>query len=350
MAATGNQDEVSEWDELKVETRDALYEVREKLKEINLLYEQSQVEVSKLAQRNAAVTVRLGQLQANFDTVPREDIRKYYDLSLDAQQRLFVMRGQLEKLQSDQAHLNRQAELLEIISGLLGRGPSQAGGGGNHSTNVETLEMLVQAQEAERQRLSRQMHDGPAQSLSNFILQTEIALRLLDLDQDKAREELANLKQSATAAFQKVRDFIFELRPMMLDDLGVVPTLKRYIQAFQDQAGLEVRLAVLGTERRLEPFLEVMVFRAIQELLANAAHHSQAKQVKVQLDVADTYVRAVVEDDGSGFDLETMSRRGGVGLQMIKDRVEMLGGQFEVDSVIGQGARISLQVPLRNGS
>jgi two-component system sensor histidine kinase DegS len=74
---------------------------------------------------------------------------------------------------------------------------------------VETVEMIIQAQEAERQRLSRQMHDGPAQALSNFILQTEIAMRLFTIDQGKAKEELSNLKLSATSAFQKVRDFIF---------------------------------------------------------------------------------------------------------------------------------------------
>ena len=82
---------------------------------------------------------------------------------------------------------------------------------------------VVEAQEAERQRLSRQIHDGPAQALSNFILQTEIAMRLFDIDTERARAELQSLKTSATSTFQKVRDFIFDLRPMMLDDLGLVP-------------------------------------------------------------------------------------------------------------------------------
>ena len=86
------------------------------------------------------------------------------------------------------------------------------------------------------------MHDGPAQALSNFILQTEIAMRLFDIDQEKARQELITLKNSATSAFQQVRDFVFELRPMMLDDLGLVPTLKRYVEAFKEQTNTSVRL------------------------------------------------------------------------------------------------------------
>ena len=100
--------------------------------------------------------------------------------------------------------------------------------------------MLVNVQEAERQRLSRQMHDGPAQALSNFILQTEIAMRLLDVDPVQARSELGNLKVAAMSTFQKVRNFIFELRPMMLDDLGLAPTIRRYADMFKEQAGVEV--------------------------------------------------------------------------------------------------------------
>ena len=101
---------------------------------------------------------------------------------------------------------------------------------------------MINAQEAERQRLSRQMHDGPAQALSNFIVQTEIANRLLDIDAKRAKEELDNLKNSAMNTFKEVRTFIFELRPMMLDDLGLFPTVRRYVDNFKEQTGAEVNL------------------------------------------------------------------------------------------------------------
>jgi two-component system sensor histidine kinase DegS len=205
--------------------------------------------------------------------------------------------------------------------------------------------MMIQAQEAERQRLSRQMHDGPAQALSNFILQTEIAIRLFDIDQQKAREELENLKASATGTFRKVRDFIFELRPMMLDDLGLVPTLKRYVDAWKEQVGVEARLMVTGKERRLESYEEVMIFRAIQELLHNAARHSSASSVKVQIDLGDALIRVSVDDDGKGFDQSGLNEKSGMGLKVIRDRVEMLSGIMEIDSIIGQGTRITFQLP-----
>ncbi|MEJ2708367.1 MAG: sensor histidine kinase [Anaerolineales bacterium] len=333
------------WDDLKEALQIDLDQYRRELKEIALMLEQSQLEVKKLTQRNASITAHLQQVQSQFDSLPRADIRMTYDSALDAQQRLFVMRGQVDKLQNDQNHLSKQVDLIERTLQVMEAGPGGKGGKQGPSETAEAVEMIIQAQESERQRLSRQMHDGPAQALSNFILQTEIALRLFDMDQDKAKEELSNLKMSATSTFQKVRDFIFELRPMMLDDLGLAPTVKRYIEAFKEQAGVDVRLTVTGQERRLESYQEVMIFRAIQELLNNVARHSRASQVQVQMDMGESNIKVVVDDNGKGFDYENLPERGMMGLKVIRERVEMLGGYFEVDSVIGQGARISLQIP-----
>ncbi len=336
---------VDVWDELKTRVQGELEQSRRELKEIALLLEQSQLEVNKMAQRNASITNHLQQVQSQFDTMPRADIRMAYESALDAQQRLFVMRGQVEKLQSDRTHLTRYISLMENVTGVLeGGGPTQ---GSNRSTSGtgHTVEMMVQAQESERQRLARQMHDGPAQALSNFILQTEIAMRLFDLDQQKAREELENLKGAATVTFRKVRDFIFELRPMMLDDLGLVPTLKRYVDAWKDQTGMDSRLLVTGKERRLQAYEEVMIFRAIQELLNNAARHSNASSVRVQIDLGDHDLKVVVDDDGKGFDDDLISEKSGMGLKIIRDRVEMLGGKLDVDSVSGQGTRVTFTLP-----
>ena len=207
--------------------------------------------------------------------------------------------------------------------------------------------MIIRAQEAERQRLSRQMHDGPAQALSNFILQTEIAARLFDIDQAKAKEELGNLKTAASSTFQKVRDFIFELRPMMLDDLGLAPTLNRYIEALKTQSSIDFRMTTSGMEARLEPYIEVMIFRAIQELLGNAIRHSQASQVKIQLDAAGGEVKVTVDDNGKGFNVESLNETTGMGLKVIRDRVDMIGGEMDVDSVPGQGTRVTFTMPAK---
>ncbi len=320
-----------------------LEETQRALREVTLMIEQSRGELTKITQRNAAISSHLQQVQKK--DVEISEIKMAYDSALDVQQRLFVMRGQLEKLQNDRTHLEKYQSVLENFSSgkadmLSLSAPSVAGKG-----QMSGIEMIVNAQEAERQRLSRQMHDGPAQALSNFILQTEIAMRLLDIDPLQAKDELENLKSSAMTTFQKVRNFIFELRPMMLDDLGLVPTLRKYAEAFKEQAGLEVSLIVTGAERRLEPYLEVMIFRAVQELLGNASRHSQGTIVKVQIDMGNDLVRASVDDNGKGFDPETLKESTNLGLKLIRERAEMLGGGFEIDSVSGSGARITFTVP-----
>jgi two-component system, NarL family, sensor histidine kinase DegS len=315
------------------------------LKEINLMLEQSRVELGKLTQRNTAVNAHLQQMHNQLDKLPSEEIKTVYDSALDAQQRLFQMRGQLEKLQSDHNHLERYKKMLDRLKAATSTSGAGVSGKGDRG-DMSGVELLVNAQESERQRLSRQMHDGPAQALSNFILQTEIAMRLFDVDPAQARNELNNLKIAAMSTFQKVRNFIFELRPMMLDDLGLAPTIRRYADSFKEQAGVEVNLMITGTERRLESYVEVMVFRSMQELLSYAVHQNQASLVKIQVDMGDTVVRLSLDDNGKGFDTDSLAKESNLGLKLIKDRVEMLGGKFEIDTAPGKGARVTLTIPL----
>jgi two-component system sensor histidine kinase DegS len=324
-----------------------LEETQRALRETTLMIEQSQGEVSKLTQRNAAITSHLQQVQNQLNDTSVEEIRMAYDSALDAQQRLFVMRGQLEKLQNDKSHYERYKVALESMkNGSGGSASTSPKSSGSGTGSLASVEMLVNAQEAERQRLSRQMHDGPAQALSNFILQTEIAMRLLDVDPTQARDELGNLKMSAMGTFQKVRNFIFELRPMMLDDLGLIPTVRRYADTFKEQTGLDVNVTVSGNERRLESYLEVMVFRAIQELLGNAARHSQATLLKINVDLTDDLIRVSVDDNGKGFDTDAVQGQN-LGLKLIRERSEMLGGTFEIDSAMGKGTRVMFSLPAR---
>jgi len=321
------------------------------LREVEMMLDQSQSELTKLTKRNTTVTAHLQQIQNQFDSVPRGDIKLAYNSALDAQQRVLVMRSQLEKLQADQTNLKKRIALLEQIRGMFSLDSLP------HKSSKESgvraaanLEMMINSQETERQRLSRQMHDGPAQALSNFIVQSEIAARLFDLDQTKAKFEMENLKNSAMSTFQKVRNFIAELRPMMLDDLGLIPTIKRYGEMFSEQNGIEINLNVKGVEKRFEPYLEIMVFRALQELIGNASRHNQDQSMKIQVNIQlvmdENFVKMVVQDTGKGFDPEELSTKSGLGLKVIRERVEMLGGYMDIDSAVGQGCRVTVQVPI----
>jgi two-component system, NarL family, sensor histidine kinase DegS len=324
------------------------------LKEIDILIKQSAAEVERLAQRNAQSTNYVKQLQGNFETLPREDIRDAYENLNNVQQKLFTMRGQLEKLQSDQRNLERLAEflqrLLELTEGLEPLAHSTSARPKAGERDQPNIIRVIQTEEAARQSLVRKMHDGPASSLSNFILQAEICQRFFDVDPDRARAELAALKSAASSTFNYVKDFIFDLRPMMLDDLGVVPTLRRYVESFQDKLGLSVPITVTGIERRLESHIEVTVFRGVQELLNNALTHAQATQLQVLLDMGSDHVQAVVEDNGRGFNVEDAYKKSGrtIGLATLRERIEMLGGQLLLQSKIGQGTRAEFTIPIES--
>ena len=329
---------------------DSEYEQTQRsLREVKLMLEQSQTELSKLTQRHATINAHLQQVQAQIESISRQDIRMAYNAAMDAQQRLFVMRGQLDKLQNDQEALQRYGSFLEKVRNFLLNDLPKSKTGRLRSGGSASLQMVINAQEAERQRLSRQMHDGPAQTLSNFIVQTEIANRLLDIDANRAKEELDNLKNSALNTFKEVRTFIFELRPMMLDDLGLFPTVRRYVDNFKEQTGTELNLTLKGSERRLESYLEVMIFRAIQELIGNAYRHNQDNPVKPQININismdENVTRISVADNGKGFDPAMVENKQGLGLMLIRERVELLGGFLEIDAHVGKGARITFQVP-----
>ena len=136
---------------------------------------------------------------------------------------------------------------------------------------------------------------------------------------------------------------------MMLDDLGLFPTIRKYVEGFKEQTGFDVNLNIKGQERRLESYLEVMVFRAIQELMGNAARHNQDHpgrlQLGIQVVIDDNYLKVAVSDNGKGFNPDEVEKTSGLGLRLIRERVEMLGGTFDIDSAVGQGSKISFSVP-----
>ena len=327
--------------------------IQKELKEIDVLIRQSTTEVEKLAQRNTQIANRVRQMEVSIDTYPRQDIKELYEAAHEAQMRLFMMRGQLEQLQSRQQSLESQSQRVLRLTEAAGQivpDDFVALTTGTAPQGQSNVVRVIEAQENERQRLARQIHDGPAQSLTNLILQAEICERLFDADPDQARVELGNLKTAVNATFQKIRDFIVTLRPMMLDDLGLVPTLKQYAQAFEEKTKLSTSFTVMGRESRLPSYTEVTVFRVIQELLTNVNKHAHASHAQVTVDFQDHQLVATVEDDGSGFDLSevqsTSQQRQGLGLPTLQERAEMLGGTLQIESRIGRGTKVRLELPI----
>jgi len=363
MQATGVSNNPKE--ALLSEVRTEYERITARLRELQSLIEQSQQEVKRLQQRSVDVNTQLNRLEANFDNVPRPDIKVIYNNALDIKGRLLTMQGQLEKVQQDRSQLESFSTILkQVLDRLEGLSPqSFASAGvsraaaasprGTGPLSNNTIVRIVETQESERQRLARQLHDGPAQSLTNFILQAEICQRLFDRNPDRAVEELGNLKTAASTTFQKVRDFIFDLRPMMLDDLGLVPTVRRYTTAFAEKNGMEIELTVAGDEhRRVEPHAEVTIFRGIQEVLGYSKEFAVSTRIEIMLDVAgDDEVRTTMDFNGKTIEeienTPELSNQGGrvFSLNTLKERIELVGGSVEIYGGEGESNKVDFAIP-----
>jgi len=333
------------------ESRKDYEQTQKELKEIEVLIHQSSAEVDKLVQRNSQITTKVHQMEANIDTYPRQDIKEIYSAAKEASTRLFMMRGQLEQLQSKQQNLEKYADHLQKFLEVSERNAyTEPSAEGSAPAGERTIVRIIEAQENERLHLARQMHDGPAQSLTNLILQAEICERLFEADPARVHIELGNLKNAVKATFQQTREFIFDLRPMMLDDLGLIPTLKRYVRGFEEKSGLSTNLTIVGKERRLPPYTEVTIFRVVQGLLKNISQHASATYVQVSINLEGEVIGVSVEDDGSGFDVDealaSARQRKALGIAAMQEQVEMLGGQINFESGIGRGTKVRLEIPL----
>jgi two-component system sensor histidine kinase DegS len=215
-----------------------------------------------------------------------------------------------------------------------------------------TSRQVFQIIEEERMRIARDMHDGPAQSMSNLVLQAEVLERLVKKP-DALLSELQEFKNSVRNALDETRQLIFDLRPMTLDDLGLVPTLRRYGREYTDQHGILVRLKVVGEERRLPGNIEGTMFRIIQEALTNAYKHSQARTVELALTLSGEGVDASVGDDGVGFDVRAieagLATNRNLGLLSMRERCELEGGVLQIKSQPGKGTEIRMEFRFDQG-
>lgn len=210
---------------------------------------------------------------------------------------------------------------------------------------------IIKAQEDERQRVARDIHDGPAQSMSNVVLKAEICERLIDVDLEKAKNELKNLKKIVRDNLQDVRKIIYNLRPMSLDDLGLVPTLQRYVMTFQEESGIAVSFKTRGIYDDIKPVISLTVFRIVQESINNINKHSRAQNVAINVEFLERELKLYIYDDGRGFNIcDIKAKRddmtSGFGLLSMKERVELLSGEFNINSEPGKGTRINITIPL----
>ncbi|MDM5209311.1 sensor histidine kinase [Cytobacillus kochii] len=205
---------------------------------------------------------------------------------------------------------------------------------------------IIEAQEEERKRLSREIHDGPAQMMANVMMRSDLIERVYkERGTDEAMEEIRNLKKMVRSALYEVRRIIYDLRPMALDDLGLVPTLKKYLQTIEEyHNSTKITFMNVGKEVRLPSQYEVALFRLIQEAVQNAMKHADAEEIIVKTEINNERIAVVIRDNGKGFDINKKKAQS-FGIIGMRERVELLEGQLSIDSNIGKGTIIIIQVP-----
>jgi two-component system sensor histidine kinase DegS len=209
---------------------------------------------------------------------------------------------------------------------------------------------LIEGQEAERSRLAREIHDGPAQALTNALMRLQFLESVLAARPDEAPRELAVVRASVRDSLHDVRRFIFNLRPAALKDMGLAGTLHRMVREYREATGLEVD-ATLPESINLTPAQELAVFRVVQEALQNINKHAGASHVSVEVARRPNDWLVTVTDDGRGFESAANSRAEvSSGLVGIRERAAIIGGSLDVTSAPGQGTRLTLTIPAASAS
>jgi two-component system sensor histidine kinase DegS len=326
---------------------------------------QAIIGVDQLEVEYKKARIRLMEVSRDFTKYTETDVKLVYDEALNLQVQLAVERQREQSLRLQRDELDRSLakvdemvkkaeDIVAKVDIALNYLTGNLNGIGQQMESIQQKQFLggqiIQAQEEERKRVAREIHDGPAQAMANVVLRAEFCEKLLQRNRGDVVGELRELKHTVKGSLQEIRRIIFNLRPMTLDDLGLAPTIRRYLTVLKERDGFTVALEVRGEEKRLVTTYEVALFRLVQESLNNAHKYAQANQVSVAIETTDRVIRVKICDDGKGFDLkkvmEQAAGKASFGLLSMKERIELLNGKITIDTAIGSGTKITVELPV----
>ncbi|MDI7261197.1 MAG: sensor histidine kinase [Thermodesulfobacteriota bacterium] len=216
------------------------------------------------------------------------------------------------------------------------------------------LSQIIDAQENERRRISRELHDEIGQALTAIKFNLDMIDKDLPQTSFILRERLGEAKSLSNRTLTAMRQLSMDLRPTMLDDLGLIPTLRWYIQNFSNRLNIHSHFQAIGFDEKLPPQIETAFYRILQEALNNISKHAEASQIEISLEQRDSMVYASIIDNGRGFDLDKLlhpeSPERGFGIIGMKERISLLRGHIDIQSKPGFGTHIHIEVPYQKGS
>ncbi|MBS4219317.1 sensor histidine kinase [Bacillus sp. FJAT-49711] len=332
------------------------------LKEIKEQVKQVIVEGDDLEIKARLARKRLSEVSKNFRAYSEKEVREVYENAHDLQTRhtinnqfekqLRLRRDDLERrLLGLQETIDRAETLVSqitIISNYLVSDIKDIGEVLEDAKMKQDFGLrIIEAQEEERKRISREIHDGPAQLLANVLIRSDLAEKVhREFGPEQSLVEIRSLKEMIRAALYEVRRIIYDLRPMVLDDLGLIPTLQRYLATVEEyNKVVKLDFVHIGEDKRLPSKYEVAIFRLIQESVQNALKHSKATVITVKFERRRDSVSVVVKDNGIGFNPDE-KKNGSFGLIGMKERLVILEGILAIESSPVTGTAIKMQIPL----
>ena len=307
---------------------------------------------------------RLADVSKNLKNFSEEEVREAYEVANDLLVKLSINQMEEKQLRTRRDELDRRLtgllETIERADQLVTQVTTVIHYLTSDLKNVsEALEtarhkqefsiQIIQAQEEERKRLSRDIHDGPAQMLANVLIRSGLIEKtFVEKGPEPALSELASLKGMVRGALHEVRRIIYDLRPMALDDLGVIPTLRKYLSTIEEyESGVEIHFQVSGEDQRMDSNFEVSVFRLVQESVSNALKHGKSKDIWVKIEWLNDIMNIIIKDNGQGFDQKEVKEKS-FGLIGMRERIELLKGEMEIISKLGTGTTVFFRIPLQS--
>lgn len=285
------------------------------------------------------------QVHAQLE-VARERERHLRKRRDELARRLKNMRAMAERAEG---LVSRVGVVMEYLSGDL---EHLSGRISEYHRQQEVGFSIIRAQEEERLRVAREIHDGPAQTLAGVVLKLDVCQRLLQRDPERLAPELRAISEAARLSLQDVRKTIFNLRPMALDELGLAAALRSYVSSYREHTGVEVALSVVGQDERLPLPVEIALFRLVQESLSNVAKHAGTDRATVALVFEPNGITVTVRDHGRGFHVDPVwqgEQGNAFGIIGMRERVQMLRGTLNITSAPGQGTLVTCVLPLEAG-
>jgi two-component system sensor histidine kinase DegS len=319
-------------------------------------------EAEKLTKEEKESRQKLFLVSKNIGEYSENDIRKAYNEAKDKQVQLLLKREEEQNLIRErnqlEIRLKKNYEIVEQAESLMSKMKSVMDflvsdlvDLGKTISNLEDKTQIgmkiIKAQEEERRRIARDIHDGPAQNIASLVIKTEIVEKLLKRGNIHIEDELKDIKTQLRAVLKEIRGIMYDLRPISLDEVGLIPTIERMAADMSYEKNIAIEIKKISDYPIFNSLNKLIVYRIVQESLNNIIKHSGAKNVVIRMDVRKDSINGSVSDDGKGFDADSFmeAKDKSFGLSSMKERAEIAHGSITIKSVVGKGTKIMFSIP-----